>query len=122
MSQQKHASCNFSIEHILPIAKGGSNELENLALSCQGCNNIKHMKQVGIDPETEKKAKLYHPGKDKWTDHFEWNENFTVIIGRTPTGRATIIELRLNRNFLINQRTVYRSYGAHPPKHSLSES
>ena len=40
MSQHKYASSTFSIEHIHPISKGGSNELENLTLACQGCNNF----------------------------------------------------------------------------------
>ncbi|MCP4657958.1 MAG: HNH endonuclease [bacterium] len=32
---------DFSIEHIVPIQKGGESTLDNLALACQGCNNFK---------------------------------------------------------------------------------
>ncbi len=41
MSQEKYASQSFSIEHIIPVFSGGDDDLENLALACQGCNNIK---------------------------------------------------------------------------------
>ncbi|MDF5724675.1 MAG: HNH endonuclease signature motif containing protein [Rhizonema sp. PD37] len=41
--QVKFATQSFSLEHILPRYKGGETSLENLALSCQGCNN--HLKK-----------------------------------------------------------------------------
>ncbi len=118
MSQEQFSSSPFSVEHIIPTSKNGSNQLNNLAFSCQGCNNYKYAKLTGFDPESNKKVKLFHPRKDKWIAHFKWNENFTVITGVTPKGRATIQALKLNRPFLINQRVVYRAYGVHPPSHS----
>jgi 5-methylcytosine-specific restriction endonuclease McrA len=32
---------NVTIEHIIPKSKGGTNDLENLALACSRCNNEK---------------------------------------------------------------------------------
>jgi len=119
MSQEQFSSSPFSVEHIIPSSKSGSNQLNNLAFSCQGCNNIKYNKLVGIDPESNKEVNLFHPRKDKWVTHFKWNENFTVMIGLTVKGRATIRTLKLNRPFLINQRVVYRAYGVPPPNLSL---
>lgn len=43
----------FAIEHIVPIAEGGSTSLDNLALACGGCNGHKYTKQTGIDPVTK---------------------------------------------------------------------
>ena len=40
-SPQKYSPQSFSVEHVLPISKKGSDELENLALACQGCNSFK---------------------------------------------------------------------------------
>ncbi|MGE0083882.1 MAG: HNH endonuclease [Desulfococcaceae bacterium] len=41
LSQLRFSMQSFSIEHIIPADKGGKTESENLALSCQGCNNHK---------------------------------------------------------------------------------
>ena len=85
----KFATQSFSVEHILPRTKGGSSELENLALSCQGCNNHKFTKIKGIDPVTEQTVPLFHPREQQWREHFAWNEDYTLMIELTPTGRAT---------------------------------
>lgn len=37
------------------------------------------------------------------------------IIGRTPTGRATVTALRLNRKELVNLRELLLAVGLHPP-------
>ena len=95
---------------------GGSDEPDNLALACQGCNNFKYDLIHAVDPETRVSVPLFHPRQDTWAEHFRWNENYTIIIGISPTGRATVQRLKLNRDMLINQRVVYRAYGIHPPK------
>ena len=117
-SQAKFSPNAFAVEHIIPRAKNGSNDLENLALSCQGCNNHKHTKTEGIDSITNKKAPLFHPRKEKWDDHFSWNNDFSTIIGTTPTGRATVTTLHLNRKELINLRRLLHEKGEHPPLNS----
>lgn len=38
-SQVSFAIQPFSIEHIIPRSIGGETVLDNLAFSCQGCNN-----------------------------------------------------------------------------------
>ncbi len=40
-SFQKFFIANFSIDHIKPIYSGGSNEDDNLVLSCHSCNLYK---------------------------------------------------------------------------------
>lgn len=119
VSQMKFATQSFSVEHILPRTKGGSSELENLALSCQGCNNHKFTKIKGIDPVTEQTVPLFHPREQRWREHFAWNEDYTLMIGLTPTGRATVNELYLNRLGLINLRRVLFASGEHPPSDTL---
>ena len=37
----------FEIDHIHPVAKGGSDDLENLTVSCKSCNRSKRDKLVG---------------------------------------------------------------------------
>lgn len=33
---------------------------------------------------------LYHPRLQQWGEYFAWNDDFTLVIGLTPTGRATV--------------------------------
>lgn len=118
-SQAKYAMQSFSIEHIVPSSRGGETVAKNLALACQGCNNHKYTKIDGNDPITGEIVSLYHPRNQQWNDHFSWNDDFTLIIGITPTGRATVEELGLNREGLINLRRILYGAGEHPPAAAL---
>jgi len=89
-SQARYATQAFSVEHILPRVQGGATRLDNLALACQGCNNHKYDKVAAPDPVSGQLAPLYHPRRDRWDMHFAWSDDFTLIIGITPTGRATV--------------------------------
>jgi hypothetical protein len=111
----RYSSSPFSVEHILPRAMGGTNSLTNLALSCQGCNNAKYTKIEGTDPATGLTVPLYHPRRQRWSDHFAWNEDYSEVVGLTPTGRATAATLELNREGLVNLRRVLILAGIHPP-------
>lgn len=103
------------MEHIIPRSRGGTTTLANVALACQGCNNHKYNKPQATDPIRGEPAPLFHPRRDRWSDHFRWNEDFTLIIGITPTGRATVDALQLNRTALTNLRRVLFVMGEHPP-------
>ncbi len=96
-SLARNATQPFSVEHIIPRAKGGPTTLENLALACQGCNN-----------------------HDRWDTHFAWSDDFTLIVGLTPTGRATVATLFLNRDGVVNLRRLLYAIGEHPP--SIAEA
>lgn len=114
-SQARFAMQPFSVEHIEPRSRGGKTTLDNLALAFQGCNNHKYTKTEGNDPVTGDIVPLYHPRRQRWRDHFAWNEDFTLIIGLTPAGRATVETLRLNREGLVNLRRILYAMGEHPP-------
>src|SRR5437867_4468963 len=94
-SPMRYSVDAFSVEHIVPRSRGGKTRAENLALSCQGCNNYKYNKIDGYDPVTEKAVSLFNPRQQKWKDHFVWSADSTIIVGITPTGRATVLELQL---------------------------
>ena len=82
-SQARFSPDPSSIKHIIPPAAGGTDDLPNLALSCQGCNNHKYNKTHGRDPVTEEPAPLFHPRKQRWRDHF-----VGVAAGASPLGRG----------------------------------
>ena len=115
ISQEKYAPDYFSIEHIMPQAKKGTNAIENLAFSCLACNSHKYTHTHTIDPISGILVPLYNPRTDIWDNHFRWNNDFSLITGITPIGRATIEKLHLNRISLVNLRLVLAFVGKHPP-------
>jgi 5-methylcytosine-specific restriction endonuclease McrA len=114
-SQSAYATQSFSVEHILPRARGGTTTLDNLALACQGCNNHKYDKIEARDPVSGEVVPLYHPRRDPWDEHFTWSDDFTLIVGLTPVGRVTIETLFLNREGVVNLRQLLYTIGKHPP-------
>lgn len=91
-------------------------DTENLAFACSGCNAHKYNKIHGFDPLSSEVASLFHPRQDRWQDHFAWNADFTLIVGITPTGRATVETLCMNREGAVNLRRLLHATGAHPPE------
>jgi HNH endonuclease len=121
LSQMRYSTHSFAIEHIIPKHHGGKTIANNLALSCQGCNNHKHIKIKARDPLTHKLVALFHPRRQQWFEHFTWSSDYLEIIGLTPTGRATVRALRLNRAEVINLRRILVAFGEHPPDTSEIE-
>lgn len=105
---------SFEIEHIIPISRDGSNEMENLALACGGCNIRKSHFIQAVDPVTNDPVNLFNPRTDVWEDHFQWSLDFSLVEGLTPVGRATMLLLGLNRKGLVNLRLALAMYGVHP--------
>lgn len=120
-SQARFSPQPFSVEYIIARALGGQTEAGNLALSCQGCNGYKYTKWQTTDPLTGILIALFHPRQQRWRDHFAWNEDATLIVGLTPTGRGTIEALKMNRVELINLREVLYAAQKHPPNEIADE-
>ncbi|KGE86056.1 MAG: HNH endonuclease [Phaeodactylibacter xiamenensis] len=106
----------FEIEHIIPLSKKGLSTPENLALSCRGCNSHKYNKTEAVDNISDKKVPIYNPRADQWKTHFAWDRNPLYLKGLTPTGRATIQALKLNRAQLISVRRILQQIHMHPPR------
>jgi HNH endonuclease len=114
-TQARYSADSLTVDHITPRSLGGSTTPENLALCCHGCNQHKSKRTAAPDPVTEALVSLFHPRQQRWDAHFAWNDDFTLILGLTPTGRATIVALQLNRPGLVNLRRVLYAIGEHPP-------
>jgi hypothetical protein len=110
-----YSSQPFACEHVIPVAKGGQTSLDNLALACGGCNSYKYIKQEAVDPSSLENVRLYHPRQDIWLEQFAWSEDGLEVIGITPTGRATISALNLNRSGVKNIRRLLIMARVHPP-------
>lgn len=86
----------FEVEHILPRALAGENELQNLALACRGCNLYKSVRIAGFDDETRAEVRLFNPRWDDWAANFQAELATGEIIGVTPIGRVTVKQLQMN--------------------------
>ncbi|MBK9050232.1 MAG: HNH endonuclease [Chloroflexi bacterium] len=115
-SPSHYGTSSFQIEHIVPTSRGGDNGLRNLALSCPGCNGYKSDRIEAIDPADGELVPLYNPRKQTWHEHFNWNEQYSLILGITATGRATVEALQVNRTSLVNLRHALYMIGKHPPR------
>lgn len=103
------------MDHILPQVAGGSDEPENLAATCYRCNEFKGAKTYSTDPATSSLVLLFNPRTQSWTEHFVWANGGTHIVGLTPTGRATVITLKLNNDYVVGARILWIESNWHPP-------
>ena len=103
----------FPIDHIIARQHGGKTESGNLCLSCYRCNSHKGPNIASIDSDTGEMVPLFHSRRDNWHEHFEWNG--TLLVGRTPVGRATVALLAINHPDYILLRESLMVEGSFPP-------
>lgn len=113
-SRADYSTEDFTVDHIQARSRGGKSTAENLAYACSGCNGRKYNKSTAIDPSNGTMAPLYNPRLQRWQEHFTWDAEFTQIIGVTPTGRATVAALQMNRIGVVNLRRALYAIGHHP--------
>lgn len=106
---------SFTVDHVIPISKGGANSIDNLALACFHCNRKKSDKVKSFDEQSSSEVPLFNPRTDSWQEHFIWSTDTLAIIGLTATGRATVTALEFNRARIINIRAADREIVRHPP-------
>ena len=92
--RQEHSHLAHHIEHIVAKQHGGSDDLGNLALACHRCNLCKGPNLTGFDRQSGRIVPLFHPRRDRWTEHFAWRG--PRIEGLTAIGRATVLVLGMN--------------------------
>jgi hypothetical protein len=116
LSPQRLVMARLEIEHLVPLAKGGTSEEQNLWLACPLCNGHKSDKIGAIDPESGNLEPLFNPRTQAWSDHFRWSNDGTQIIGLTSTGRATVTALRLDSDpDALEVHRYWVEAGWHPP-------
>jgi len=116
LSHQAYVMGRLQIDHIQPIVKGGSDNIENLCLACALCNQYKWTKTHGIDPATGQQTALFHPRQHIWSEHFTWRVEGEEIGGLTACGRATVSALSLNNELARVVRRNWIRAGWHPPE------
>lgn len=105
----------LTVDHIVPAAKAGATVRSNLWLACRPCNEFKGIETHALDSQTGELAALFNPRQQAWTDHFAWSSDGTQVLGMTPTGRATVAAMQLNRPLFARARRRWVAAGWHPP-------
>lgn len=117
LSPQHLVMARLEIEHIIPLAQGGSSDESNLWLACPLCNRYKANKTTAVDPATGKIVPLFNPHTQKWSEHFRWIESGLRIMGLTSTGWATVAALHLSDDpDVLEVRSYWILAGWHPPE------
>ncbi len=78
------AFASHEVDHIIAEKHGSLTQEDNLALSCSLCNKHKGSDIASVDPQTGEITPLYHPRRDRWSDHFCLTE--TEITPLSPVG------------------------------------
>jgi hypothetical protein len=102
----------FHIDHVIPLAAQGKTEADNLALACVSCSLHKSAKLMANDPDTSESVQLFNPRQQSWSEHFYWEG--VCVVGMTPTGRATVNALQMNRPGILAIREEEILLGRHP--------
>jgi hypothetical protein len=110
---QEGQEARFHIDHVVPVMHGGPTVEDNLALACVSCSLRKAARQSAYDPQTGEEASLFNPRADRWEKHFCWDG--VKVRGLTPTGRATVAALKMNRALILAIRKEETLRGRHPP-------
>ena len=97
------------IDHVIAEKHGGKTLLRNLAFACNRCNIYKGSDIASIDPETEITTRLYHPRRDRWSDHFQLQEE--VLVPLTDIARTTVWLLQLNSAYRLRERKTWLASG-----------
>jgi hypothetical protein len=92
----------FHIEHVIARQHAGTDEFENLALSCHWCNlhkgtNLSTMVDNILTP-------IFNPRSHAWSDHFQ-NKN-GEIVGITNIGKGTVRLLQMNDEERLELRQI----------------
>jgi hypothetical protein len=114
--RQEYVLGFLEIEHILPKARGGTNDEENLWLACRLCNHYKGTQTHARDTMSGRRMRLFNPRKQRWARHFRWSGDGLSVVGRTACGRATVVALNLNNLIAKLVRSKWAEAGWHPPE------
>jgi len=107
--RQEYSHLAHHVEHIVAKQHGGSDDPTNLALAGHRCNHCKGPNLTGFDRESGGIVPLFHPRRDRWTEHFAWRGS--RIEGLTAIGRVTVVVLGMNDARRLDLRAALLARG-----------
>ena len=99
------------VDLVIATKHGGRTLMRNLAFAGAHCNGHKGTDLAGIDPGTDTLVPLFNPRLDRWGDHFHWDG--PLLMGQTPTGRATVRVLAINAGRRVAVRAQLMAEGVY---------
>lgn len=114
-TSEANSGIPLSIDHVVPVSKGGQTNFNNICLACRTCNEAKGKRTTGTDPLSGQEVSLFNPIQEDWDDHFSWNAEGVEVDGKTSTGRTTVEALRMNNPIIRAAHRRWVLSGWHPP-------
>lgn len=99
----------FHLEHIRARRHHGAHAATNLAWACARCNALKGTDLSGVDPDSNRVVRLFHPRRDRWPEHYRVSA--LRIEPLTAKGRATAWLLEFNTEERLELRAAYHELG-----------
>ena len=110
--REEDSAFNLQVEHIISEKHGGATVSENLACSCVFCNRFKGSDIASLSPTTGQLVRLFHPRRDRWSDHFQIDG--ALIVPITEVAEATARLLRFNSDDRLLERSMLQASGRYP--------
>jgi hypothetical protein len=104
----------LQVDHIISRKHGGLSVVENLAYACVLCNRSKGTDVASVDGRSGEIVRLFHPRRDRWSDHFRLDGN--LIRALSDVGAATAELLRFNATERLAERGLLQALGSYPAK------
>jgi hypothetical protein len=109
--QEQDAGFAHEVDHIVSRKHGGLSTSDNLAYACVLCNRYKGSDVASVG-SAKQIVRLFHPRKDRWSDHFRIQGELIEPI--SEVGQVTVGLLRLNAAERLAERKLLQSVGNYP--------
>jgi HNH endonuclease len=102
----------FEIDHTTSLKHGGGSEFENLAYTCQHCNQYKGADLTTFLDHYQDIVPIFNPRIHEWDEHFTLNGGLIVPLSRI--GKATVKLLKFNEPDILILRELLAANGLYP--------
>lgn len=100
------------IDYIYAEKHGGQTYADNLCLACNECNRAKGSDLCSLDLDTGAVVALFHPRRDRWSEHFRVLDG--ILEPLTATGRVTARLMHFNEADAVDRRRTLIDAGHYP--------
>ncbi|NJR64871.1 MAG: HNH endonuclease [Leptolyngbyaceae cyanobacterium CRU_2_3] len=103
-----------TIDHVISLKHGGSNDASNLAYACVFCNRYKGSDIGSIFWQTREFTRFYNPRSDRWSEHFRLQDATLEPLSTVGEVTARILDFNDSDRLLERQLLINRNKYPHP--------